>query len=479
MLKKNQLIEYGNTQTLKHGLMFKSLSDYLKASQQEWRTLFETKDEPELEKQTDYEIGIAEMESGRYENAIPYLKKATSSKKFRKEAYYHLAECYQQLHMIPLARKTYERLMRFDYNYRDVQEQIRALDSPRVSSPSFPYGMTHASNPKAAEVTMVMAAEERYKILATLHEGRHTRIYRVRDTLLDRTIALKQINAQYPDRTAYLQQMKERTVLDHPNILRIYDIDEQQGQITMEYVEGQNLRQILRLKGALTPKMTTYIAIQLINGLHQAHSKGIIHHALTPEHILLTKQCRLKIIAFRAPDSFMRLQKTDDPYKYLYIPPELFRGQTLTAASNIYSFGVIVYEMLVGHSPFRLQQIKAFVHHEQPLQYDETLLPSEIQRLIQRCLTSTPEQRYPNMRTIGEELLVWYHGFEHQEAHSDDIAAYKDYLLMAWADGNITPQEADFLSHKREELHISATESRQAEEEVKQELQALLCQSNE
>ncbi|GAK58517.1 kinase domain protein [Candidatus Vecturithrix granuli] len=460
--------------------MFKSLSDYLKASQQEWRSLFEARTDPETEKQAEYEIGIEEMESGRYENAIAYLKTATSSKKYRKEAYYHLAECYQQLNMIPLARKTYERLMRFDYNYRDVQERIRALDSPGLSdSPMLKSSKSQVSDQKAEAATVIMAGEERYEMLATLHEGRHSRIYRVRDKLLERTIALKQINADYPDRAVYLQQMKERTALAHPNIVRIYDIDELQGQITMEYVDGQNLRHTLRLKGALAPKMIIYLAIQLINGLHQAHNKGIIHHALTPEHILLTRQGHLKIIAFRAPDSFMRLQKTDNPYKYLYIPPEFFQGQALTIASNIYSFGVILYEMFVGRTPFRLQQIKAFIHHEQPLQYDETLLPSEIRLLIQHCLAQKPEQRYANMRAIGEELLGWYKGFERQEAHEDDLAAYKDYLLMAWADGTITPQEADFLTHKQQELHISVAESRQAEEEVKQELKALLCQSNE
>ena len=455
--------------------MFKPLADYLKASQQEWLSFVQFDNDMEQGRQTEYEIGLQEMESGQYEQAISHFKKATSSKKYRKEAYYQLAECYQQLNMIPLARKTYERLMRFDYNYRDVQERLRALDAPgqTVASTRQP-SQARISAPGKDTATSVMSAAERYNVLETLHEGRYSRIYLARDNLLGRTIALKQIDAHYPDRITYFQQMKERTALDHPNILRIYDIDEQQGQISMEYVEGQDLRYTMRLKGALTPQMTIYLAIQLVNGIYHAHSRGIIHHALTPEHILLTRQCHLKITAFRAPDSFMQFQKTDDPYKYLYVPPERFSDAPLTEASNIYSFGVILYEMFIGHPPFALQQVKAFVRHKHPLQYDESPLPPELRPLIKRCLQTAPEQRFPTIRTIGEQLIAWYKNYERKEAHEDEIAAYKDYLLMAWADGKISPEEAVFLAHKRQELQITDPETQQAEQEVKQELKALL-----
>jgi serine/threonine-protein kinase len=287
-------------------------------------------------------------------------------------------------------------------------------------------------------------------------------------------IALKQIDHLYPDREAYLHQMKERTALDHPNILRIYDIDEKQGQIAMELVEGRDLRYTLRMKGSLAPKMVVYIATQLINGLHQAHTHNIVHHTLTPEHILLTRQCRLKITAFRAPDSFMRLQKTDDPYKYLYIPPELFHQGTLTVASNIYSFGIILYEMLTEKTPFRLQQIKAFVHRQKPLHYDESPLFPGIQPIVRRCLAISPEQRYPSIRAVGEDLVRWYKTYQGEEAHDEELTTYKDYLLIAWADGAITAEEANFLAYKRQELHISDQEAHTAEAEVKQELKKLL-----
>jgi serine/threonine protein kinase len=456
--------------------IFKSLSEYLKFSQNEWRSLItdETQDS-ELAKQKDYKIGIKYMEMGRYEDAIEYLKKGTTSKSYRKDAYYFLAESYRQLNMIPLARKMYERLIRLDYNYKDVQERIRELDSPRVFA-SFnrqPLG-SRESTSVDHEVTHLIPAEDRYQILGTIYEGARSRIYKVQDKLLGRIIALKQIDRNYPDRDAYLRQMKERSALDHPNILRIYDIDEERGQVAMEYVEGRNLRDILRLKGALTHDMSIYIAIQLVNGLYQAHLHGIVHHALTPEHILLTRQCVLKIIAFRALDSFTRLQTIDDPYKCFYIPPECFRRKELTVASNMYSFGVILYEMFTGSPPFPLNQIKAFIEQNIPLHYDESLLPPGVNPIIRRCLAISPEQRYTAVRTVGEVLIRWYQQCKQTKTHDEKMATYKDFLLMAWADGKVTNEEALFLTYKCKELTITDSEAQKAETEVKQELKQLL-----
>lgn len=454
--------------------IFKSLSDFLKTSRQEWGSLFAAKiSEEELARNRQYEIGVKYLEIGRYEDAIAHLKSATTSKSHKKDAYYFLAECYRQLNMLPLAQKMYERLMRFDYNYKDVQEKIRELDSFKVSP-----GRRPSPSPKSRlisnEVTQVIPAEDRYQILETIRERAQSRIYKVRDRLLGRTIVLKQLDKTYPDRDSYLRQMKERTALDHPNILKIYDIDEKQGYIAMEYVQGHDLRHTLRLKGALTHDMLIYIAVQLVNGLHQAHTNGIIHHALIPEHILLTRQCALKIIAFRAPDSFMRLQKIDDPYTYFYVPPELFRQKKLTMASNIYSFGVILYEMFTGRPPFSLKQIKTFIEQHEALRYDESLLPPGIHPIIHRCLAVSPEQRYPAIRIIGEALIHWYEQRKQAKTHNERVKTYKDFLLMAWADGKITEEEASFLSHKRKELNITDLEAQEAEVEVKQELEQIL-----
>ncbi len=458
------------------GEFFKSLAEYLKASQQEWLSGEDVSVEEELEHQREeaYEAGIQAMQHGRFEAAVDLLKKAAESRRYRKDAYYYLAECYQYLQMIPLARKTYERLIRLDYHFRDVHEKMRALDAPKRAMPTGLAVPGQQETRGTAITTVSPAATDRYEILDTIHESQHARIYRVRDTILGRIVALKHVDRHYPDRTAYLQQLKERTALKHSNILRIYDIDEDKGQVTMEYVEGRDLRYTLGLEGRLAHKIIIHIAIQLVNGLHHAHSRDVVHHALTPEHVLLTHQCEVKITAFRAPDSFVRVQKTDDPYKYLYVPPELLLQGALTAASNIYSFGVILYEMFTEQTPFRLRQIKAFLHHQEPLEYDETLLPDGISPIIRRCLALEPEKRYPVIRVVGEELIRWFKTHQREKNHEQDIAVYRDYLLVAWADGRISKEEAIFLAHKRQELHITDQEAKTAEVAVKQELKALL-----
>jgi len=455
--------------------LFKTLTEYISDAEKEWNALFESREtDVELLHQQDYQAGVTALEAGNYEEAIPHLKKGTGLKQHRKEAYYLLAECYRQLHMLPLARKMYERLMRLDYRYKDVQEKIRELDAPGVAGASGNQAAAFRSAPPDQRATVVAPAEDRYQMLATLYEGPHTRVYKVKDLLLQRTIALKQANRRDPAYETYLQDLKDRIKLDHPNILRIYDIDEQQGQITMEYVEGRNLKDVLRLKGPLTHKMLIYLIIQLTNGLHHAHAKGVIHHLLTPEHLLLTKQCALKITAFRASNSFLDISKIQDPYTYLYIPPELFRQGELSVAANIYSFGVIVYEMFTGQPPFTLPQIKAALGQPATFTYDPTPLPAEIAPVLQRCLAVSPTQRYPNIRAAGEEFIRWHKHQQHHEAHDDNLATYKDFLLVVLADGQITETEVAFLTHKRQELWITDAEAHALEAEVKQELRQML-----
>lgn len=326
----------------------------------------------------------------------------------------------------------------------------------------------------AKDRASILPEEERYQILGTIHEGRKSKIYQARDNLLGRVIALKQLDNDYSNRETYLRQMRECILLEHPNILRIYDIHERKGQIAMEYVLGRDLRSTLHLKGALAHDMAVYIAIQLVNGLHQAHSSDIIHHALTPEHILLTRQSTVKIVAFRAPDSFMRFQEIENLYNALYIPPEIFHRRQLTVASNIFSFGVILYEMFAGVPPFPPEVIKTWHQHGGVFDYDETPLPGGLSPVIRRCLAKARDQRYTTIRTVGELMIRWYEQSKPAKTHDENMEAYRDFLLMAWADGKLTEEEMAFLGYKRKELEISESEARQAEIEIKKELQQML-----
>jgi hypothetical protein len=130
--------------------------------------------------------------------------------------------------------------------------------------------------------------------------------------------------------------------------------------------------------------------------------------------------------------------------------------------------------MFTGRPPFSLKQIKAFVEQNEALHYDESLLPPGIDPILCRCLSVLPEQRDTSIRTIGEVLIHWYEQRKQAKTHNENVKTYKDFLLMAWADGKITEEEASFLSHKRKELDITDSEAQEAEVEVKQELEQLL-----
>jgi serine/threonine protein kinase len=316
--------------------------------------------------------------------------------------------------------------------------------------------------------------DDRYSIIDIIHEDVYSRIYRVRDGLLGRVLAVKQIDSSFHERAKYLRQMKERTSLNHPNILRIYDIDEEQGQVTMEYVPGRNLREILRMRGPLTLDAVMYIAAQLVSGLHYAHMHNVAHHALVPEHVLLTRRCDVKIIAFRTPDASLYKQPPELIDAAHYMPLEWFGQRLLTVASNIYAFGILVYEMLVGKPPFSYQQIAHALQEHNGLLLDETLLPPDLAPILQRCLHIDPAKRDRAIHTVGERMIAWYSQCQPCQADQDSVATYKDFLLMAWADGKITQEEAAFLTHKRQELGIPEDVAQRAEEEVKQELAKLM-----
>jgi serine/threonine protein kinase len=150
------------------------------------------------------------------------------------------------------------------------------------------------------------------------------------------------------------------------------------------------------------------------------------------------------------------------------------RHDKLTASSNIYSFGVMVYEMVSGRIPFSIEQIKAAVHKNRSLSFDGTPLPFGLAEILQRCVAADPAQREGAIRTVGESLICWYNRQQYNNALEEHVKTYKDFLMMIWADGKITEEEAAFLAHKRQELHISDDVAEQAEIEIKQELQQLI-----
>jgi len=268
-----------------------------------------------------------------------------------------------------------------------------------------------------------------YKILALLGRGGMGVVYRARDERLRREVAIKVLPASLAhdaDRLRRFEQEAHATsALNHPNILTIYDIGAHEGApfIVAELLEGEELRAQLE-SGALPARGALEYALQITQGLAAAHEKGIVHRDLKPENLFVTKDGRVKILDFglaklRPPQP--GVVDTDAPtQKRLthpgvvmgtvgYMSPEQVRGQETDHRSDIFAFGLILYEMLSGQRAFRgasAVEVMNAILKEDPAELGETnaKISPQIEKLVRRCLEKNPERRFQSASDLGFAL---------------------------------------------------------------------------
>lgn len=258
-----------------------------------------------------------------------------------------------------------------------------------------------------------------YRILGTLGSGGMGAVYRAEDTTLHRPVALKFL----PESIAHTEKVGERlkqeartaSALNHPNICTVYEVGEDAGEvfIAMEYIEGQTLSELIG-QGALPMERVLRHSLHISSALAHAHEKGVIHGDLKPSNIIVTPQGDAKILDFGLarrgnPVEFDR--KTLETITaegevahggtFPYMAPEQIEGHEASARTDIWSFGVILYEMISGTHPFRgntLFQLGNSILGNQPLPLPATT-PDGLKKVVSRCLEKEPERRY---RRAGE-----------------------------------------------------------------------------
>src|SRR5512136_238994 len=207
-----------------------------------------------------------------------------------------------------------------------------------------------------------------YKILEKLGEGGMGVVYKAEDLKLTRTVALKflphGLDAHEPERARFLQEARAAAILNHPNVCTIYDIAEAEDQqfIVMEYVEGKTLREIIPVK-----KMQDAIsyAIQIAEALQEAHSHGIVHRDIKAENIMVNTKNQVKVMDFGLAKlkGTLKLTRTTSTVGTLaYMAPEQIQGEDVDHRSDIFSFGVVLFEMLTGKLPFRGEHEAAIMY---------------------------------------------------------------------------------------------------------------------
>jgi len=267
-----------------------------------------------------------------------------------------------------------------------------------------------------------------YKILEKLGEGGMGIVYKAQDLKLDRAVALKflppHLSASDPDKARFIQEAKAAAALNHPNICTIYEVAEQDGPasadapsgrqmfIAMEFVEGKTLGE---MKDSISLRQAVDIGIQLAEGLAAAHEKGIIHRDLKPENIMMRKDERVLIMDFglaklRQASVASRLTKEGSTLGTTgYMSPEQVQGLDTDHRTDIFSLGVVLYELLAGRSPFKGVHETAILYEivnedPQPISTINPKVEPELDSIILDCMAKDPKERYQSAAEVARNL---------------------------------------------------------------------------
>jgi serine/threonine-protein kinase len=262
---------------------------------------------------------------------------------------------------------------------------------------------------------MIGSVISHYKILEKLGEGGMGVVYKAQDTTLNRAVALKflppHMSASDQDKARFMQEAQAAAALNHPNICTIYGIEDHEGQmfIAMELVEGQTLHE----RGMNTPlKQAIEIGIQLADGLAAAHEKGIVHRDIKPENIMLQKDGRVRIMDFGLAKlkSASRLTKAGSTVGTTgYMSPEQVQGLDSDHRSDIFSLGVILYEMFAGQSPFKGMHETA-INYEivnvdpEPISVVKPEIAPELDAIVLECLEKELNERAQSAKQVAIDL---------------------------------------------------------------------------
>jgi eukaryotic-like serine/threonine-protein kinase len=256
----------------------------------------------------------------------------------------------------------------------------------------------------------------RYQITGELGRGGMGIVYRGKDPLIGREVAIKTLTEVTPELRERFYLEARSGILSHPNIVTVYELGEHEGSpfIAMEYIAGESLEKMLRRLGRLSVLEAVSIVEQLCAGLGHAHGNGVVHRDIKPANVLVQPDGRVTIVDFgiaRLADQSRRLTRTDALLgTFHYIAPERLKGETSDNRADIWSTGVMFYEMLTGELPFNGKDISALyqVIHEPytPLQDFVEDLPPGLSDVVQKALEKRVEDRYETAEGMALDLQV-------------------------------------------------------------------------
>jgi serine/threonine protein kinase len=304
---------------------------------------------------------------------------------------------------------------------------------------------------------------QRYRLVELVGAGGMATVYRGEDLLLERTVAVKFLREPFASdpafRERFLGEARAAARLDHPNIVRIYDVGEDEGNhpyIVMEIVEGEDLKTAIRRDGPLPVNRALSLARQICAGVGLAHHAGIVHCDLKPQNILVTYEGQVKVADFGIARAFQGEDRPsqEEPEDVVwgsphYIAPEQAMGKQPTPATDVYSIGVMLYEMLTGVPPFHDADPAALaLKHvqEEPasLRSLNPRVPPGLELLVRRALSKDPSARYHNADQLGMAVSAYIQqGTEHTQTQAAVGLARTDPLLTPPPGTNVPSVEEE------------------------------------
>ena len=269
-------------------------------------------------------------------------------------------------------------------------------------------------------VTKGQKINDRYEVIKSIGEGGMANVYLGYDTILDRNVAIKVLRGDLSNDEKFVRRFQREALsassLAHPNIVEMYDVGEDDGlyYIVMEFIDGVTLKQLLKKRGTLTLSETIDIMLQLTDGMAHAHDSYIIHRDLKPQNIMIKDDGQIKITDFgiaMALNSTQLTQTNSVMGSVHYLPPEQASGKGATVKSDIYSMGIIFYELLTGKLPFKGENaveiaLKQMRDPFPSIREEDDEIPQSIENIILKATAKNPKNRYEDSRSMHEDLLT-------------------------------------------------------------------------
>jgi len=347
------------------------------------------------------ERGMLSAAKDRYQKLLTMKKDAPEADL---EPLYHLATIYEREDDFEGARLLYEKILAQDFSYRDARERAAHVKQAQASVPSGkPLGPGEAP------------AVPRYKILKQIGQGGMGVVYRAEDMVLHLIVAYKVLPTSVREQPVllqnFLQEARIAASINHPNIVTIYDTGhDPTGEvfISMEFVDGMSLKELLDKVGALPLPQFLAIGKQICSGLGYAHGRRIIHRDIKPSNIMLSRDRMVKIMDFGLAKivSDALADKTSVKGTPLYMAPEQILGKEVDHQSDLYSLGCTFYRMATGRLPFTKGDLYYHHLHSVPTPPKEfnPKLPAILNALILRCLEKDKAKRYQRVADVLADI---------------------------------------------------------------------------